>query len=65
LVSGAGADLRAFQMALERFAESRPHESLFRVLGTGPLPPEDAADYAATYSRGMTEVGKLLMPSRF
>lgn len=65
LVSGAGADLRAFQMALERFAESRPHESLFRVLGTGPLPPEDAADYAATYSRGMTEVGKLLMPGRF
>jgi hypothetical protein len=63
--AGIGADLRAFQMALERFADSQPHEALFRVLGTGPLPPDEAADYAAVYSRGMEEVGKLLMPGRF
>ena len=63
--AGMGADLRAFQMAVERFAEARPCESLFRVLGTGPLPSDEAADYAAVYSRGMTEVGRLLMPGRF
>jgi hypothetical protein len=62
---GTGADLRAFQMALERFVEAKPHEALFRVLGTGPLPPNDAKDYAAVYSRGMDEVGRLLMPGRF
>lgn len=60
-----GEDLRAFQMALERFADARPHESLFRVLATGSLPPEDAAQYAAVYSRGMEELGRLLMPGRF
>jgi hypothetical protein len=63
--AGIGADLRAFQMALERFADARPHDALFRVLGTGPLPPDEAADYAAVYTRGMKEVGRLLMPSRF
>lgn len=63
--SGAGADLRAFQMALERFAGTKPHDALFRVLGTGPLPPDEAADYAEVYSRGMAEVGKLLMPGWF
>jgi hypothetical protein len=60
-----GEDLRAFQMALERFADSRPHESLFRVLATGSLPPEEAAEYAAVYSRGMEELGRLLMPGMF
>jgi 7-cyano-7-deazaguanine synthase in queuosine biosynthesis len=60
-----GEDLRAFEMALERFAASRPHEALFRVLSTGSLPPEDAAEYAAVYSRGMEELGRLLMPERF
>jgi hypothetical protein len=63
-VSDKAADLRAFEMALERFAVARPGESLFRVLATGPLPPEDAAQYAAVYSRGMVEIGKLLMPGR-
>ncbi len=43
----------------------QPYESLFRVLGTCPIPLEDAADYAAVYSRGMTDVGRLLCSSRF
>jgi 7-cyano-7-deazaguanine synthase in queuosine biosynthesis len=60
-----GEDIRAFQMALERFAESRPNDSLFRVLATGWLPPEDAAQYAAVYKRGMEELGRFLMPGRF
>jgi len=60
-----GADLRAFQMALERFVDARFDDSLFRVLATGPLPPEDAAGYAAVYSRGMVELGNILMPERF
>jgi hypothetical protein len=63
--AGTGADLRAFQMALERFADSRPHDALFRVLGTGPLPPDEVTDYAAVYTRGMNEVRRLLMPSQF
>jgi len=62
---GKGADLRAFQMAIERFADAPPHEALFRVLGAGPISPEDATQYASVYSRGMKEVGRLLMPSRF
>lgn len=60
-----GEDLRAFQMALERFAESRPSDPLFRVLATGWLPPEDATQYAAVYARGMEELGRFLMPGRF
>jgi hypothetical protein len=62
---GKGADLRAFQMALERFHGSAPHYSLFRVLGSGPLPHDEASDYAAVFSRGMKEVGRLLMPDAF
>lgn len=62
--SDTGVDLRAFEMALERFATARPHEHFFRVLASGPLPPGDAADYAAVYSRGMREVRKLLMPGQ-
>ena len=60
-----GADLRAFHIALERFAEAKPHQALFRVLSTGPLPPDEAKQYAAVYTRGMNEVGRLLMPGRF
>ena len=63
--SDKGEDLRAFLMALERFAEAPPHESLFRALATGWLPPEDAGEYAAVYSRGMEELGRFLVPGRF
>lgn len=49
-----GKDFRAFQMALAR--QSSGHRAFLEVLGSGPLPPDDAPEYAAVYDRGMHEV---------
>ncbi|MBX3221907.1 MAG: hypothetical protein KF795_15430 [Labilithrix sp.] len=56
-------DLRAFQIAIQRFRSARSSQMLFDVLSTGPLPPEDAIDYAAVYRRGMEEIARFLVPS--
>lgn len=58
-LKGPGSDLRAFHMALERLKDDKPHRALFRVLSTGPLPPEDATGHAAVFVRGMDEVRRL------
>lgn len=58
--SKTGSDLRAFSIALERLRTVRPSRYLFDILGTGPIPPSDAANYADVYRRGMEEVGALL-----
>jgi len=55
-----GRDFRAFHMALERLRDARPTRFLFDVMGTGPLPSGDAAQYADVYRRGMAEVRGLL-----
>ncbi len=55
-----GRDLRAFQIAIQRLQNAGPARHLFDVLGTGPIPPADAANYAEVHRRGMAEVGTLL-----
>jgi hypothetical protein len=55
-----GRDVRAFQIALERLRTARASRCLFDVLGTGPIPPEDAEQYAEVYRRGMNEVRAML-----
>lgn len=51
-----GRDYRAFQMALERVRGMNKTWAAFRVLGPGPLPPEEVLDFAGVYLRGMEEV---------
>ncbi|HEX7600275.1 MAG TPA: Qat anti-phage system QueC-like protein QatC [Polyangiaceae bacterium] len=55
-------DLRAFEIAMRRLRDAKPSHALFDVLSTGPLPPEDVAEYAAVYRRGMEEVARFLTP---
>ena len=56
-----GKDFRAFQMALARHTTG--HRAFLEVLGTGPLPPGDAAEYVAVYHRGMEEVRRFFAQS--
>ena len=56
-----GKDFRAFAMALARHGGGE--RSLFEVLDSGPLPPEDASAFAGVYQRGMEEVRTLLTPA--
>ncbi|MEO1145913.1 MAG: hypothetical protein AAFY26_09975, partial [Cyanobacteria bacterium J06638_22] len=58
-----GRDFRAFQMAIERHRASDSKVSLFNVLESGPLPPDDIKEYVAMYSRGMDEVCQFLEPT--
>lgn len=58
-----GRDFRAFQMAIERYRVSDSKASLFDVLESGPLLPDDIKEYVAMYSRGMDEVGQFLEPT--
>jgi hypothetical protein len=55
-----GRDYRAFKMALERMRGMNKTSAAFRVLGPGPLPPEEVLDFAGVYLRGMEEVRGLL-----
>lgn len=57
-------DLRAFQIALARLRGAKSSQTLFDVLSTGPLPPEDAGDYAAVYRRGMEEIARFIAATR-
>lgn len=56
-----GKDFRAFQMALAR--PTTGWRAVLEVLDSGPLPPDDAPEYAAVYRRGMDEVRRFLSPS--
>ncbi|MBD2231480.1 Qat anti-phage system QueC-like protein QatC [Phormidium tenue] len=58
-----GRDFRAFQIAVERYRTLNSKVSLFDVLESGPLPPEDIQEYVAMYSRGMDEVRNFLEPT--
>lgn len=55
-----GRDLRAFQIAIERYKLSSPHHKIFNVLSAGQLPPDDISHYSGVYTRGMQEVIQLL-----
>ncbi|MBN2412792.1 ATPase [candidate division KSB1 bacterium] len=57
----AGQDLRAFQMAIERWKQNKI-SPLLQVLASGPLPcsVKDKKQYAEVYIRGMNEVATFL-----
>lgn len=50
-----GSDLRAVKMALCRNRQSTL-PMIMRVLQSGPLPPDEATNYADVYERGMAEL---------
>lgn len=56
----SGRDIRAFEMALERFKGTEMKDSLASVMSTGPLPPEEVVEFANVYRRGMEEVSRFL-----
>ncbi|MCL4740971.1 MAG: hypothetical protein KJZ54_02095 [Phycisphaerales bacterium] len=58
--SESGRDIRAFKMAVARLNGASNRQTLLDVLSTGPLPPEEASEYASVYRRGMEEVGAFL-----
>ena len=55
-----GSDIRALRMALLRRQQDRIDLSLFRALESGPLPPDEAKEYASVYHRGMDELAEFL-----
>jgi 7-cyano-7-deazaguanine synthase in queuosine biosynthesis len=57
-----GRDLRAFLMALERFGDTPRQATRFHVLDAGPLPQQEAGQYADVYIRGLEELQRFLMP---
>ena len=56
----AGSDYRAVMMAIRKFTESRPSADLFKVMSSGPLPPDNIDDFIGVYVRGMNELSKYL-----
>ena len=56
----SGRDFRAFEMAIGRIKGTKPIDSFASVLSTGPLPPEELAEFAEVYRRGMEEVSRFL-----
>jgi hypothetical protein len=59
-------DVRAFRIGVERLKGSDPRCDVFRVLRSGPIPPEEARAFAAVYRRGMAEVATFLgIPFRY
>ena len=54
------ADLRAFEMAVERFRAMSRTAQVAAVLSTGPIPDADVSQYTDVYARGMAEVEALL-----
>lgn len=53
-------DLRALRIALERLKGTDARHDVFQIMRSGPIPPDEARDYAAVYRRGMAEVGAFL-----
>ena len=53
-------DVRAFKIGIERLKGSDPRCDVFRILRSGPIPPDEARAFAAVYRRGMAEVASFL-----
>ena len=53
-------DVRAFRIGIERLKGSAPRSDIFRILRSGPIPPDEAKAFAAVYRRGMAEVAAFL-----
>ncbi len=60
LSSDTSRDIRAFQIAVDRFADASRRDHLLAVLATGPIPPDEVPEYVAVYERGMREVQQFL-----
>ncbi|HBK86433.1 MAG TPA: hypothetical protein DDZ53_10425 [Firmicutes bacterium] len=58
--SDKGKDLRAMEMALERFSQRGEKKAVFDVLSSGPIPPDELSQYVEVYCRGMKELASFL-----
>lgn len=58
--SDKGKDLRAMEIALERFSQRGEGKAVFDVLSSGPIPPDELSQYIGVYCRGMKEIAKFL-----
>lgn len=57
-----GYDLRATQMAVERFSLTRRSHDIADVMSSGPVPPHETKEYVGVYQRGMKELANFLKP---
>ena len=55
-----GRDLRAFEIAIERYFEESRQDSFASVISTGPIAAEDVPRFVDTYRNGMEEVAKFV-----
>jgi 7-cyano-7-deazaguanine synthase in queuosine biosynthesis len=55
----AGKNRRALEIAIERARGLSTIQTVAEVLHSGPIPPEDAGEYAAVFRRGLEEVARL------
>lgn len=62
--SAKGRDVRAFEIAVERYHASDRSDALAAVLSTGPIAAEDVSSFTDVYRRGMDEVAKFLRIKR-
>lgn len=58
--SSKGKDLRAIEIALERFSQRGDRKAVFDVLSSGPIPPDELSQYIGVYCQGMKEIAKLV-----
>ncbi len=62
--SQKGRDLRAFEIAVERFFAETRADMVACVNATGPIAPIDVQNFVETYYNGMEEVAKFLRINR-
>lgn len=53
-------DLRAVEMAVQRFRQKGENKAVFDVLSSGPIPHDELSDCAAVYCRGINEISSYL-----
>jgi hypothetical protein len=58
--SKRGKDLKAMQIALDRFEQRGQNKAVFDVLNSGSIPPDELSQYVDVYCRGMREIGDFL-----
>ncbi|MEW5920526.1 MAG: Qat anti-phage system QueC-like protein QatC [Bacillota bacterium] len=62
--SDKGKDLRAMEIALERFSQRGEEKAVFDVLSSGPISPDELSHYIGVYCRGMKEIAKFLRSNK-
>jgi hypothetical protein len=62
--TAAGRDYRALQIAIERVRGLNEIQTVAEMLHAGPVPPEEASEYAAVYRRGLEEIARFFESRR-